>query len=60
MHERRDIAGLMSQVQEKCGAGSLGLGLAGFAAPAVWEMRRDMLSPRGTTHWDELIKVKIS
>lgn len=59
-HKSRDIAGLLGQVQDKCGAGSLGLGLAGFSAPADWEMRRDMLSPRGTTHWDELIKVKIS
>lgn len=59
VHERRDIAGLLSQVQEKCGAGSLGLGLAGFATPADWEMRRDLLSPRGTTHWDELVRVRV-
>lgn len=59
VHERHNISGLMSQVQEKCGAGSIGLGLAGLAVPADWEMRRDMLSPRGTTHWDELVKVKV-
>lgn len=58
-HERRDIAGLLANVQEKCGAGAVGLGLAGFSMPAQWEMKRDMLSNRGTTHWDELIKVKI-
>ena len=33
-HERRDIAGLLASVQEKCGAGSVGLGLAGFSMPA--------------------------
>lgn len=58
-HERRDIAGLLASVQDKCGAGSVGLGLAGFSMPAGWEMKRDKLSNRGTTHWDELIKVKI-
>lgn len=53
-HEKRDIAGLMRTVHEKCGAGALGLGYAGFARPAEWEMKREMLSRRGTTHWAEL------
>ena len=43
----------------KCGAGAVGLGLAGFSMPAEWEMRRDMLSNRGTTHWDELVSARI-
>lgn len=59
-HERRDIAGLLEKVQDRCGAGSLGLGLAGFSLPAQWEMRRDMLSNRGTTHWEELPRVKVN
>lgn len=59
LHERRDIAGLLSLVEEKCGPGSIGLGYAGFASTSEWEMRREMLSPRGTTHWDELVTVKI-
>lgn len=58
-HERRDIAGLLESVQDRCGVGAVGLGLAGFSMPAGWEMRRDMLSGRGTTHWEELPKVKI-
>lgn len=58
-HERRDVAGLLASVQEKCGAGAVCLGLAGFSMPAEWEMRRDMLSNRGTTHWDELASVRI-
>lgn len=58
-HESRDIAGLLNRVQQRCGQGSVGLGLAGFSVPAEWEMKRDMLSRRGTTHWGELATVKI-
>lgn len=59
-HESRDIAGLMSRIRERCGEGTVGLGLAGFSVPAGWEMKREMLSPRGTTHWGELVSAKIT
>lgn len=58
-HESRDIAGLLARVQEHCGEGSVGLGYAGLARPPEWQMKRGMLSPRATTHWDELARVKI-
>lgn len=58
-YERRNIAGLLESVQEKCGPAALGLGLAGFSRAATWDMRREMLSHRGTTHWDELVSVRI-
>ncbi|MGH1978220.1 Y-family DNA polymerase [Rothia sp. L_38] len=58
-HESRDIAGLLAQVQERCGEGSVGLGYAGLARPPEWQMKREMLSPRATTHWDELVKVRV-
>ncbi|WP_409348809.1 DUF4113 domain-containing protein [Rothia nasimurium] len=43
----------------KCGEGSIGLGLAGFVSQTRWEMRREALSRRGTTHWDELVPVRV-
>ncbi|MFW0168774.1 Y-family DNA polymerase [Rothia sp. P4278] len=58
-HEARNIAGLLAEVQERCGAGAIGLGVAGLAVPSEWEMKRAMLSPRGTTHWGELALARI-
>lgn len=58
-HERRNVASLISQVEEKCGEGSLGLGRAGFTRKPVWEMKRELLSRRGTTHWDELVRASV-
>lgn len=58
-HEQRNIAALLEQVQAAHGEGSLGLGYAGLAQPAHWEMRRDMLSPRATTHWQELATARV-
>jgi DNA polymerase V len=42
------------------GRGSIGLGLghAGIRGGPDWTMKRDMLSPCYTTHWDELPLVK--
>lgn len=58
VHERREIAQLLEDIQDRCGEGSVGLGVSGFAGPARWEMRREMLSRRATTHWDELALVR--
>ncbi|WP_237189509.1 Y-family DNA polymerase [Rothia nasimurium] len=58
-HEKRNVAGLLDEVTAKCGEGAIGLGAAGFASPARWEMKREVLSRRGTTHWDELVPVRI-
>ena len=33
------------------------LGLAGLRTRRAWTMKRDMVSPRATTHWDELAVV---
>ncbi|MEG0299093.1 MAG: DUF4113 domain-containing protein, partial [Aurantimicrobium sp.] len=35
----------------------IGLGAAGFKSPRHWEMKREMLSLRATTRWDELATV---
>ena len=39
------------------GRAALGLGWGGIKPGPNWTMKRDMLSPRATTHWDELVLV---
>jgi DNA polymerase V len=57
-HEERGIGTLLEDVSKRYGRGSIGLGHAGIRAGLDWTMKRDMLSPRYTTHWDELPLVK--
>jgi DNA polymerase V len=52
--EERGIGSLLEEVSRRYGRGSIGLGHAGIRAGPDWSMKRDMLSPRYTTHWDEL------
>ncbi|MBX3312666.1 MAG: Y-family DNA polymerase [Microbacteriaceae bacterium] len=68
--DTRGIGQLIDDVQRKFGGvdggrngGSggghiIGLGLAGIKTAPWWDMRREMMSPRATTHWDELVEVK--
>jgi DNA polymerase V len=49
---------LLEQVSKRYGRGSIGLGHAGIKGGPDWSMKRDMLSPRYTTNWDELPLVK--
>ena len=53
------MAGLLETINRACGAGAIGLGWGGLATPPTWTMRRAMLSPRATTHWDELVTAYI-
>jgi DNA polymerase V len=57
-HEERHIGELLEDVTRRYGRGSIGLGFAGIRGGPDWTMKRDMLSPRYTTHWDELPLVK--
>ena len=57
-HEERGIGTLLEDVSRRYGRGSIGLGHAGIRGGPDWTMKRDMLSPRYTTHWDELPLVK--
>jgi DNA polymerase V len=43
-------------INRKLGAGTLRFASAGFRHP--WEMRRENLSPRYTTRWEEVLRVK--
>ncbi|HSN36832.1 MAG TPA: Y-family DNA polymerase [Arthrobacter sp.] len=57
-HEERGIGSLLEDVSRRYGRGSIGLGHAGIRGGPDWSMKRDMLSPRYTTHWAELPVVK--
>ena len=57
-HEERGIGSLLEDVSRRYGRGSIGLGHAGIRGGPDWTMKRDMLSPRYTTHWAELPVVK--
>jgi DNA polymerase V len=59
-HEERRIGSLLEDVTRRYGRGSIGLGHGGIRGGPDWTMKRDMLSPRYTTHWDELPLVKAS
>ncbi|MDO4254452.1 MAG: DUF4113 domain-containing protein [Kocuria sp.] len=34
---------------------TVGVGLGGMKTPPGWEMKRELLSPRCLTNWDELL-----
>lgn len=57
-HEERGIGPLLEEVSRRYGRGSIGLGHAGIRGGSDWSMKRDILSPRYTTHWDDLPVVK--
>lgn len=53
-HEEAGIAELVDKVQRKTGRDLLGLGYGGIRPGPAWQMKRNMLTPRATTHWAEL------
>ena len=57
-HEEAHIADLMARIQKKEGRDVLGLGYAGLRPGPAWQMKREMLTRRATTHWDELAVVR--
>ncbi len=59
-HEERHVGTLLEDISRKYGRGSIALGSAGVRGGPDWSMRREMLSPRYTTHWDELPVAKAS
>lgn len=52
-----ELGALVDRVNAAVGRNTVGLGLAGIKTPPDWQMRRDMLSNRATTHWSELATV---
>ena len=59
-HEAKQIGPLIQQIRSEHGVKSIGLGRAGLQQGPAWEMRREMMSPRYTTHWRELLTVKVA
>lgn len=57
-HEAKQIGPLIQQIRSEHGVKSIGLGVAGLQQGPAWEMKREMMSPRYTTHWKELLTVK--
>lgn len=53
-HEDLGIAELIDKVQRREGRDLLGLGYAGLRPGPAWQVKREMLARRATTHWDEL------
>ena len=56
--EGRMIGDTLDKITAKLGHTAIGVGRGGLKNAPVWNMRREMLSPRATTHWDEITKVK--
>lgn len=57
-HEDTGMAAIIEKVQQKVGRETIGLGWGGFRPGPSWQMRRDMLTRRATTQWDELMTVR--
>ena len=57
-HEANNIGELLEHIRSEHGPGAIGLGRAGLRDGPAWQMRRNMMSPRYTTHWEELLTVK--
>ena len=52
--EGRRIGETLDSITQKLGPRAIGVGLGGMQGAPVWNMKREMLSRRATTHWDEL------
>lgn len=51
------ISAVLDQIHDRHGAHAIGLGHGGLRTPPNWTMRREMLSPRYTTNWHDLLVV---
>lgn len=56
-YDHRGVGDLLDKVHRRHGEQTIGLGMAGMRLGAGFEMRREMLSPRATTHWAEMATV---
>jgi DNA polymerase V len=53
-YDHRGVGDLLDKVHRRHGEQTIGLGMAGMRLGRGFEMRREMLSLRATTHWSEL------
>src|SRR5699024_9902424 len=57
-HEANQIGPLLEQIKPEPRPAAIGQGRAGLRYGPTCQMRPNMMSPRYTTHWDELLTVK--
>ena len=53
-----NVSGVVQDISARFGAKAIGLGRAGIAQAPAWSMKREHISQRYTTEWDELPLVK--
>lgn len=58
LYDGRQVGQTLDAITDRIGPGAIGVGLGGMKGAPVWNMRRQKLSPRATTHWDELCRVR--
>lgn len=56
--ERVNVSGVVHDISARFGAKAIGLGRAGIAQAPSWSMKREHISQRYTTEWDELPLVR--
>jgi DNA polymerase V len=52
--DQEHVSETLDHITQRFGEASIGIGLGGLKERPSWNMTRRMLSPRCTTHWDEL------
>lgn len=56
--EQENVSSVVQDISVRFGAKSIGLGHAGMAKSPEWSMKREHISQRYTTDWDELLVVQ--
>ncbi|MGV2853082.1 Y-family DNA polymerase [Glutamicibacter sp. AGC13] len=56
--EQENVSSVVQDISLRFGAKSIGLGHAGMAKIPEWSMKREHISQRYTTDWDELLVVR--
>ena len=56
--ETKQLGPLLEKIRREHGQSAIGLGRGGMQEGPSWQMRRELMSPRYTTHWDELLTVR--
>ncbi len=55
---REQLAAIVDQISRRHGRNVIGYGATGLRGRPRWEMRRDLLSPAGTTSWSDLLTAR--
>lgn len=56
--EGRRIGITLDSITRRVGKNAIGVGRGGLTNAPIWNMKRNLLSKRATTHWDELAEVR--